>query len=216
MNSVFIEARNLNEAFFKCCRECLLQGYEYIIEKGSFETLKRKEFDFVTVQITNPGERPLAPLLPPSIVSPATDNYIEEYLSYLMTPEKQKNELYTYGEDLAGQIEEVIRRYKKEGFENNQLCMSVGSKDSLSLEHSQCLRIVDTRIRYGKLHFVVYFRSWDLWSGFPVNLGGLQLLKEYMADSIGVEDGEIIAVSKGLHLYDFTWPLASALTQVEL
>jgi thymidylate synthase len=33
-------------------------------------------------------------------------------------------------------------------------------------------------------------------------------MKEYMASEIGVEDGEIIASSKGLHLYDYAVPLA--------
>lgn len=67
---------------------------------------------------------------------------------------------------------------------------------------------MDTRISDGALHFIVYFRSWDLWGGFPSNLGGLQLMKEYMASEIGVKDGEIVAASKGLHLYDYTWDLA--------
>jgi len=71
-----------------------------------------------------------------------------------------------------------------------------------------CLRSIDTRISEGKLHFQVYFRSWDLWNGFPANLGAIQLLKEYMAGQIGVEDGEIIVSSKGLHLYDYIWELA--------
>ena len=61
----------------------------------------------------------------------------------------------------------------------------------------------------GKLHFIIYFRSWDLWAGFPTNLGGLQLLKEYMAKEIGVEDGEMICVSKGLHLYEHAWEFAT-------
>jgi thymidylate synthase len=33
-----------------------------------------------------------------------------------------------------------------------------------------------------------------------------------MAEEIGVEDGEIIAVSKGLHLYDYAWDLAKLRT----
>jgi thymidylate synthase len=33
-----------------------------------------------------------------------------------------------------------------------------------------------------------------------------------MADEIGVGDGEIIAVSKGLHLYDYVWDLAKLRT----
>jgi thymidylate synthase len=67
---------------------------------------------------------------------------------------------------------------------------------------------VDTRVRYGKLHFMLYFRSWDLWAGFPSNLAALQMVKEWMAKEIGVEDGEIMASSKGLHLYDYAWDYA--------
>jgi len=33
-----------------------------------------------------------------------------------------------------------------------------------------------------------------------------------MADEIGVEDGEIIAISKGLHLYDYAWEWAKQRT----
>jgi thymidylate synthase len=33
-----------------------------------------------------------------------------------------------------------------------------------------------------------------------------------MAEEIGVEDGEIIALSKGLHLYDYSWELAKLRT----
>jgi len=70
------------------------------------------------------------------------------------------------------------------------------------------LRFIDTRVSNGKLHFFPYFRSWDLWGGFPSNLAGLQMMKEYMAAEIGVEDGEMVVASKGLHLYDYSWDLA--------
>ena len=88
--------------------------------------------------------------------------------------------------------------------------MAVGNENSIYLSDPPCLRGIDTRIRGGKLHFFVYFRSWDLWAGFPSNLAAIQLLKEYMASEIGVEDGELIASSKGLHLYEYTWELAKA------
>jgi len=102
--------------------------------------------------------------------------------------------------------------YKEDGFGTNQAYMTVGEPESLFLKDPPCLRGIDTRVRDNKLHFVVYFRSWDLWNGFPANLGAIQLLKEYMASSIGVEDGEIIAASKGLHLYDYVWELAKLRT----
>ena len=42
----------------------------------------------------------------------------------------------------------------------------------------------------------------------PLMENQVELLKEYMSDEIGVKDGEIIAMSKGLHLYDYSWELA--------
>ncbi len=73
-----------------------------------------------------------------------------------------------------------------------------------------CLRVVDFRLdQSGTLHMIVYFRSWDLWGGFPANLGGLQLAKEYVAHEIGAHDGKIIASSKGLHLYSHAIDVAA-------
>lgn len=106
------------------------------------------------------------------------------------------------------QIEWVIETYKNHGHRNNQMVMQIASPTDLFLKDPPCLRSIDTRIQGGKLHFVVYFRSWDLWGGFPANLAAIQHLKEYMAGQIGVEDGELIAESKGLHLYDYAVPFA--------
>jgi thymidylate synthase len=88
--------------------------------------------------------------------------------------------------------------------------MAVGDADSIKLADPPCLRGIDTRILEQRLHFFAYFRSWDLWAGFPSNLAAIQLLKEYMASEIGVGDGELIASSKGLHLYEYSWELARA------
>jgi thymidylate synthase len=143
------------------------------------------------------------------------DGYLEEYLPYLMTSARQPGEDYTYGQYLEPQIEEVIRMYKEDGHATNQAYMTVGDRESIYLADPPCLRGIDTRIKDGKLHFVVYFRSWDLWNGFPANMGAIQLLKEYMSSSIGVEDGQIIASSKGLHLYDYVWELAKLRTMCE-
>jgi len=208
MKITTIEAKTLPEAWFLCVKKCLEEGYEYTIDRGSFAGQKRKEFDFVIIKVEYPGSRPLVPDTPQGIPPPTTMDYVESYLPYLMTGVKQEGELYTYGEDIDTQLPEIIKMYKEGGFETNQACISVGDKDSIYLEHSQCLRLIDTRIRYGKLHFIVYFRSWDLWGGFPANLAAIQILKEYMALEIGIGDGELIAFSKGLHLYDHCWELA--------
>ena len=51
VRTTHIEARDLSEAFFKSCRGILSEGYEYVIDKGSFEGTKRKELDFVSIHI---------------------------------------------------------------------------------------------------------------------------------------------------------------------
>ncbi len=242
MKLVSIEARDLPDAWFQCVYEVMDKGHEYVIDHGSYAGQKRLEFDYITVHIRYPGVRPLIPDIPASlgIPNPVADGYVEEYLPYLMTPKKQPNEDYTYGERLAGwsylamadgrglegdppqeekierrvvnQIEEIVNMYKTKGHGTNQAAMTVSIPSDILLGDPPCLRHIDTRIQDGKLHFMVYFRSWDLWNGFPANLGGIQLLKEYMATEIGVDDGEIIAASKGLHLYDYVWELAQLRT----
>ncbi|MDD5605377.1 MAG: thymidylate synthase [Dehalococcoidales bacterium] len=208
MKITTIEARDLSEAWFQCLRHVLDSGYEYLIERGSYAGQKRKELDFVQVKITNPGNRPLTPDVPAGVPSPTTMEYIENYLPYLMTAKRAEGEQYTYGQYLEHQIAEVIRMYREGGFNTNQAYMSVGDDRSIYLTDPPCLRGIDTRVRYNSLHFICYFRSWDLWAGFPSNLAAIQLLKEYIGSELGVEDGEIIAVSKGLHLYDYSWELA--------
>jgi thymidylate synthase len=211
LKPVYLTTFDLPDAWYQCTRAVLENGYEYTIDRGSFKGHKRKELDFVVVKVTNPSNRPLVPEIPKNIEvdvpTPTSMEYVNKYLQYLATPLKEKSEEYTYGERLAGvkndQIEKVIKIYSEEGFGTNQACMAVAMPTDIDLSNPPCLRLVDTRIRYSKLHFMVYFRSWDLWAGFPSNLAALQLLKEYMAKQIGVDDGEIIACSKGLHLYDY-------------
>ena len=209
MKLTTIEAKTLPEAWYLCIRECVDGGYEYLIDRGSHAGAKRRELYSTTVRVEYPGSRPLVPVVPEGVPPPTSMDYVEQYLPYLMTSDKSQNEQYTYGEDIDYQLSELMRMYKEDGFGTNQACMSVGSKESIFLEHSQCLRVIDTRVWNNKLTFYVYFRSWDLWAGFPSNLAAVQILKEYVASELGVEDGELVAYSKGLHLYSHHWDVAN-------
>ncbi len=106
------------------------------------------------------------------------------------------------------QIEWIIDTYRRYGHRNNQMVLQVAHPSDVTLVDPPCLRSIDTRIQDDTLHFIVYFRSWDLWGGMPANLAGIQNLKEYMAGEIGVADGEMIVESKGLHLYGYAEDLA--------
>ena len=109
------------------------------------------------------------------------------------------------------QIELLIWTYKNKGFRNNQMTLQIAHPSDMVLKDPPCMRTLDTRIEGGKFHIFPYFRSWDLYSGFPANLGGIQLLKEYIVGQIGLGDGKIIVSSKGLHLYDYVFDIAKIL-----
>lgn len=169
------------------------------------------------------------PVAPGYVLGDHPDYKGRPYIEYLMSPHKEPGEDYTYGSRLCGyrwyvpdknydaywewsdtlnQIDHVIETYKEHGYRNNQMVLQIAQPQDILLGDPPCLRHIDTRIQDEKLHFFVYFRSWDLFGGFPANLAAIQILKEYMASEIGVEDGEMIVNSKGLHLYSYVWELA--------
>lgn len=211
MNTVFVEATTIPDSWFQCISNLLEFGYKYTIDRGSYVGQQRLEFDYVVVNIKYPGARPLLPECPPGcgVPNPASNDYLEEYLPYLFTSYKPSNTIYTYGSYLEKQIEKVIEIFSDGDHGTNQACMTVGNAESIFQSDPACLKIIDCRVKEGKLNFIIYFRSNDLWNGYPVNIASLQLLKEYIAESSGLGDGEIIYSSKGLHLYNHVWDLAN-------
>lgn len=106
------------------------------------------------------------------------------------------------------QVNFAIETYKKSP-RTNQMCLQIAQPEDMMLIDPPCLRTIDTRVQDGKLHFNgVHFRSWDAWGGLPANLAGLSLLQEHMASEIGVEQGEMICISKGLHVYGYAEDMA--------
>jgi len=70
------------------------------------------------------------------------------------------------------------------------------------------LRLIDTKIVKDSdgefyLCFYVTFRAWNLWGGWPTNIGGLALLMEYMAHELEVNPGPLSFNSKAMNIYKF-------------
>jgi len=217
MEHTFIKAFSIPESWIYLVRALLKDGRDFVIDSGSYEGQTRKELDFVTIQIEKPSHPPIVPtsgMMPPGYSGPppTTLEYIDnDYVhNYLMSDAKSDSESYTYGERIMQQYHKVIEKYKK-GQRTNQATIEIGCADDITLDDPPCLRLIDTRIQDGKLHFFVYFRSWDAWGGYPANMAGFQRIKEFMAYEIDVEDGELWACSKGLHLYDMYFDIAEQL-----
>jgi len=244
---ITIKATNLPDVWFQTLYKIIEVGRDFKIDQGSFSGQLRKEFDFITIHAKCPGVGELLPKLNPAlnIPDPVEEEYLNDYLPYLMTGEEKEGESYTYGqricrastrmhnfvkdpnvfikdsftEEIMGidmntmdgwlnQMELMIWTYKNKGHRNNQMILQVGQPSDMLLLDPPCLRHIDTRIQDGKLNFYPYFRSWDLWGGLPANLAAIELMKQYMANEIGVENGEIIATSKGCHIYSYIFEMA--------
>ena len=119
---------------------------------------------------------------------------------------------------VPNQLEWCKEHFRKKGFGNNHCCMAIAYpesnlaydvpyKDETDRQTSPCLRLIDMKITYDEaidthfLNWYVYFRSQDLWGGWPVNYGGLALLMEETAYDLGVYPGVLKFSSKGLHVY---------------
>ena len=102
LKPVYIEAFDLDSAWFQCLNEILEKGHVYTITKGSYEGQRRLEFDFITVRVKKPSNQ-IIPIIPEgtSIPAPTTMEYINDYLNYLLAGNKTATEDYTYGERLV-------------------------------------------------------------------------------------------------------------------
>ncbi len=235
---VFFEATTLGDAWFQALYLVWNHGRRYRITKGSYEGAYRLEFDFVSGFIKLPHVKPLAPIMPEaiSIPPPTSEEEISQYFAnYIMDPGLAPNEEYRYSTWINGKVsneveltpvEWVIKHFTEAGYGTNHCFIQVGDPTSVfaydrpySSEAergtSPCLRGIDFKIVENELFMHVYFRSWDLFSGFCTNLGGLTLLNEYVSSSLqGVKPGPIAFTSKGLHVYDFAIePLKALLRQ---
>jgi thymidylate synthase len=213
----YVEGLTIDDVWRQAMWLCVKKGDDLVVKKGSYEGEIRKQFSNVMIRVLEPGHQPLAPLMPEgcSIPPPTTDEKIKSYFcEYLMNPKLEPNEQYRYSTWIVPQLDKVIEMLKKYGEGPNQACISIGDKDSIYLSDPPCLRVMDFKIVKGHLNLSVYFRSWDLFAGFPENLGGFQLLKEYVLYQIDrpkVKDGELFAYSAGLHLYEHFFELADML-----
>ena len=166
--------------------------------------------------IEEPFTRPLAVSLPENsgIPAPTSEEKIQSYFyEYLATDTKEDKEDYTYGQYIALQLPALIDLLNRSGGATNQACITIGDQHSIKLSDPPCLRVVDFKLVDGKLTMSLFFRSWDIFVGFPENLGGLQLLKEYiiMHLQFPVQDGPIIAYSSGAHIYEQYFPIVNIL-----
>ncbi len=215
-NINYISARTIEQAWQDTLWCCIRNGYDYKIKHGSYIGQIRRQLDHVVINISEPWTRPLAPRMPEGsgIPAPTDDDKIEQYfMDYIISDKKEETEDYTYGMYISQQFPRVIDILNQSIGNSNQACITIGEAGSINLESPPCLRAIDLKIVDGKLNMTTFWRSWDLFAGLPENLGGLQMLKEYILLHLNfpVKDGGLICYSSGAHIYEMYFPIVNQL-----
>ncbi len=214
-----VRERTINDAWRSIMWCCIRKGYVYTVEKGSYEGQKRWQLPEAMIIIEEPWIRPLAVNVPEHLgfSAPTSEEKINLYFDeYIVSDKKEETEDYTYGMYIHQQWERAVDLLNVSSGKTNQATITIGDASSIFLTDPPCLRVVSFKVLPGnvpKLQMSVFFRSWDLFAGFPENLGGLQLLKELILMNLNfeIEDGPLVAYSDGLHIYEQYFALVNQL-----
>jgi len=163
-------------------------------------------------------------------LAPTSREVIDDYFAaYLMDPALGENEVYKYASrihqkawltqtqsgnlraGLYSQLEFIIDMLKKTPL-TNQAVIAIADPGDIKFcwgndgkYDPPCLRTIDFKVIPDEdgliLTVSAYFRSWDIWAGLPTNLGGLELLKQFVADQAGLKSGPMYIYSAGAHVY---------------
>lgn len=202
---MIIESHNLEELWFLACRYCASNGHDYLIEHGSFAKgkTKRRQVDTLVLKLTDTNTN-LTVYGSGGIPVATEENTLEYFAKYLLGTSVEKNEQYTYGERIGYYIPTAIE-ILREATNGNQACLSVSMPSDILLDDPPCLRSIAWKVQAdGRIIQTSYWRSWDLVSGMPVNLGGLVLLHRYVCCLADKEPGILQAFSDGAHIYDYS------------
>lgn len=225
------------EVWKEFMRAAILNGRRYTVEEGSHAGDYRLTLDVAFGTIMHPEARPLSPLAKEGQIPPTDDKSVQEYYETKVFSDQPPapDEHYNYSEWLYPNAMAAIEYYGTKGFGNAHMALRVGDPfcmldyfqpklfitdasgkrhvDELKRKTTPCLLGIDTKIVKSHfdstfhLVFYVMYRSWDLFGGFPENMGGYQLLKEKMAAEITalsgkqVVPGPSVVFCKDLHLY---------------
>jgi len=221
-------AKTISDAWFQLIYNLFDKAYAQNIQKGSFENEQyRLQYAGIAVYIEHPYYD-MVPTIPPGlgIPAPTTMEYMEDYFAnYLMDPELGENETYTYASRIqhtmpngGSQLDRVVEILRETPL-TNQAVIEIATPEDLDICYGKdgkldppCLRLLDFKVIPSDNEFLLtvtaYFRSWDLWAGFPTNLGGIELLKQYVASVTSLKIGPMYAYSAGAHIYGYQEEIA--------
>jgi len=224
----FVTAKTISDAWFQLIYNLFDNAYAQKIQKGSFEHEQyRLQYSGIAVYIEHPYYD-MIPIMPPNsnIPAPTTQEYIDDYFAnYLMDPDLSENETYRYATRIhhrmpkgGTQLDRIVEMLRETPL-TNQAVLEIATPEDLDICYGNdgkldppCLRLLDFKVIPVENRLVLtvsaYFRSWDLWAGLPTNLGGIELLKQFVAGETALKNGPMYAYSAGAHIYGYQEEIA--------
>jgi len=215
LRHALIKAFDCPDAWYKVLNEIWYKGDLFEVGYGS-ETSETKKLN-VSIEITNPSNRPLV-----DFMAPCDMKYVQWYALKYLWSGAIEDETYTYGSRMrepVDQVEEAIKRYLEER-RDRQVTFVIRLPEDIKKSLGEyekheppCLSLIDTEILDNQLHLTCYFRSWDAYAGLPANIAGIQLFNEALVSEInrrgdlGISTGKLIFHSKNCHIYERQYKL---------
>jgi thymidylate synthase len=187
--------------------------------KGTQYGTQQRELISVTWAIENedPEKPNLESDLPESVKNTIglNENSINHYKSIFTSPETPEGIKYTYGSrmmrypngsETIDQIESIIIKELKDSIDTRRAVITTLvpeiDKDSKEPPCMTQLQILQTN---KKMHFLVTFRSHDIFKAAIANAFGLRTLQKKIADRTGMELGCLSITSQSAHIYEAEW-----------
>jgi len=171
-------------------------GKNVYIKVGDQEVLTR-ELIFCNTKILYPQNRSIA-----TRTKWKNKKALEIYTNEVITDQIPEGFTYSYGSLMMNprnQIERVIEILRNDP-NSRQATIMLGGGYCLWDKEPPCCRIVDFKIRQGKLNMFLLFRSHDITAYFP-NLYAFTHLQQNIANQLNVQIGFAGCTSESLHLY---------------
>jgi len=200
----FIRAASISEAWQRGLSLIWRQGAEITDQRGT----RIKEILSLQMVV----EDPYSEMIPPGYSW--NEERLEEYARQLLSGDNPGFE-YTYGERLRAwalpggtpldQIEQAIARLRASSSTRRATAVTWIAPLDSAREEVPCMIVDDFKLRDGRLHLSIFFRSHDFAGAYPANLYGLARLLQYVAGEVGAEPGSISTTSASAHIYEHDW-----------
>jgi thymidylate synthase len=200
----FIRAKTISDAWLRALNLIWRQGAQITDERGT------RIREILSLQVV--VEDPYQEMIP--VQYSWNEERLEEYAMQLLSGENPGFE-YTYGERLRAwhlpdmpaqdQIGQVILRLKASANTRRATAVTWIVPIDAAKDEVPCMIVDDFKLRDGRLHLSIFFRSHDFAGAYPANLYGLARLLQYVSREVGAEPGSISTTSASAHIYEHDW-----------